>query len=147
MMRRTVLERISAAGVVGSTMLSGCLGSVGSSGTGYRWTYDGIGKLDVVKEGTVFGRKGDDHSRMESAFALDAATGRVQWTYGGTGYPGDYQELTVEDGVYFGDCSDDDCYDLYALDQDGERRWVLEDINPGRERPHVADGFVYAGNV
>ena len=147
MKRRTVLETISAAGVVGSTMLSGCLGSVGSSGTGYRWTYDGVGELDVVKEGTVFGRKGDDHSRMESAFALDATTGEVQWTYGGTGFPGDYRELAVEDGVYFGDCGDDDCYDLYALDQDGEERWVLEDVNPGHERPHVADGFVYVGNV
>lgn len=138
---------MSAAGVVGSTMLSGCLGSVGSPSTGYRWTYDVVGELDVVKEGTVFGRKGSDHSRMESAFALDAATGRVRWTYGGTGYPGDYQELTVEDGVYFGDCGDDDCYDLYALDQDGEERWILEDVNPWHERPHVADGVVYVGNV
>ncbi|PSP91825.1 hypothetical protein BRC87_01605, partial [Halobacteriales archaeon QS_4_66_20] len=67
MKRRTVLETMSAAGVAGSAILSGCLGSVGSPGSDYRWTYDGVGELDVVKEGTVFGRKGDDHSRMESA--------------------------------------------------------------------------------
>jgi outer membrane protein assembly factor BamB len=163
MKRRTWLKIAGGAGAIGSSMLGGCLGSGDDTDhrrndSDYRWKYDVGGELDAVSQGTVFGRERSDEeavgndSVLESGpeangqvVALDVETGKLQWTYGGTGELSSYTELTVTDGVYFGYCGDDDCIGLYALERDGEERWS-SDVGGARRSPFVVDGVIYVGN-
>lgn len=140
MKRRTVLGMLAGAGTVGSTILSGCLHR--SSGSSYRWKTDVVGELDSVSEGLVFGRTGK--FGLGQVFALDAATGELDWTYGEQSDMSNYTELTVSDGVYFGSCGDDDCGSLSALDMDGTERWTGG--NSGPEGPCLVDGITYTVN-
>ncbi|ELZ03411.1 outer membrane protein assembly factor BamB family protein [Natrialba asiatica] len=142
MERRTVL---GVAGVVGSSILGGCLGAFtdGGSGTGYQWRYDTGGELDAVSQGVVFARERSDGQIV----ALDATTGERQWAYGEVGGMDAYSELAVtETGIYFGYCTDDDCIGLYALDRDGKERWRDDTVGAGRNSPFVVEGIVYVAS-
>lgn len=151
MKRRALLKGVGASTVAGSASLSGCLGTIGGQGdceTDHRWCYGVGGELDAVEDGTLFGRTRAEGAHSEESqrdvVALDADTGERQWAFGPISSENDfYTDLTVQEGVYFSWCTDDDCKRLYALEPDGEERWT-RDIDAGGERPLVGDGTVYA---
>lgn len=151
MERRVLLKAVGASTVLGSSSLSGCLGTVGSWGdceTDHRWCYGVGGELDAVEDGILYGRTRAEGSQsgegQRDVVALDTDTGERQWTFGPASSGMDrYSDLAVQDGVYFSWCTDQDCKRLYALEPDGEERWT-RDIYAGHERPVVADGTVYA---
>ena len=131
------------AGVVGSSMLIGCLGFADDAGGDYQWRYDAGGELDVISQGVVFGREQSNGQVV----ALDAPSGERRWTYGEASGMDTYSELAVtETDIYFGYCTDEDCSGLYALDRDGEERWRDDTVGTGRTSPFVIDGIVYVAS-
>lgn len=151
--RRAVLRALGAAGAVGVSAGSGCLGALAGEPGGFggenEWRYDVGGRLDAVAEGRVLGREDwDDDDADGAVFALDAETGRQQWTYGQSGPYSTYTDLTVTDGIYVGfgdDAIGSGDGDVHALAFDGTERWTRE-VGSVYERPRVRDGVCYAGS-
>lgn len=131
MQRRDVLEAAGAVGLLGSSLVSGCLqhpqagatndrengdepngvqngqngdeGDTGDGGDGPEWSHGIGGMVDAVAHGVVFGREDFMADGAEGGvFALDVETGEHWWTYGETGGYTMYTSPTVVDAVYFG---------------------------------------------
>lgn len=157
MHRRTVLRAVGAAGLAGLSATSGCLGALdgafGRDGPG--WRHGVGGWVDAVESGLVLGREvTDDRGVFDlgggdgSVFALDAATGEREWSYGETGAYSFYTAPTVDGGIFFGlgdDAGGSGNGAVYALDVDGTERWT-RDVGSVYHPPRVADGVVYAGS-
>jgi outer membrane protein assembly factor BamB len=77
----------------------------------------------------------------DSLYALDAATGRVRWTYKNS----DIQSPALGGGVVY--CGNFQGEELHAVDAaTGKRRWKYPTGGPVTARPLVAGGRVYVGN-
>lgn len=157
MQRRTVLRAVGATGLAGLSAASGCLGALDSAFDrgGPGWRHGVGGWVDTVESGLVFGREvTDDRGVFDlgggdgSVFALDAATGEREWSYGETSGHTYYTPPRVDGGVYFAlndDVRGNGFGELRALNRDGTERWVR-----GVEStysPLVDGDVVYAGST
>ncbi len=125
----------------------------GTNGEGERetnvvWEHGVGGRVDVARDGTVYGREEfTDEDGQGGVFALDASDGDHRWTYGETGGYTTYTAPVVDDAVYFGwadDAIGSGTGSLHALETDGEERWE-RDVGSVYDAPVVRDGTVYAG--
>lgn len=165
MNRRSFLGRTATAGLVGMSSLSGCSRASTDEGVGddatvpgegngtpvesFAWQHDVGGWVEAIVGNRLFGR---EFFALENAdggvFCLDAETGDHRWTYGQAGFYHTFTPLTAADALYVGSGSDvigDEEGDTYALEFDGEERWVA-DTGSVYRRPQVADGLVYVGS-
>jgi len=90
----------------------------------------------VVVDGLVYYPQ---NANGDTLFALDAATGEVEWIFTGTGSTDD--AVTVKNGYLY--IASDSLWCLDALT--GERIWATGDADGGASTPAVVDGRVYCG--
>lgn len=153
MRRRAILRAAGTAGVLGLSGASGCIRTVADRFSSYgresEWRYNVGGYIDAVSNGYVFGRQTHSSDRGEgSVFALDAETGRTEWTYGRTHGYSQWTDLTVADAVYFGSRTHTPgsrVYEVTAMEFGGKRRWTHA-TRSVYTPPRLADGTVYAGS-
>ncbi|MCD4846741.1 MAG: PQQ-binding-like beta-propeller repeat protein [Candidatus Aegiribacteria sp.] len=88
----------------------------------------------VVVDGLVYYPQ---DSGGEDLYALDAATGEVEWVFTGTGYTDD--AVTVKDGKLY--TASDSIWCIDALE--GEMIWVFGDADWHGSTPAVSNGKVY----
>lgn len=142
------MKTAGALAAAGATGVTGCLGAGDASDENVVWEHGVGGRVDAVHDGKVYGREDRRDGGKRGAFALNATDGEREWTYGEIGGSSTYTPLVVDGGVYFG-YSDDEvgsgAGDLYALDEDGDERWV-RDVGSVYDAPVVRDGVVYAGS-
>lgn len=141
------------AGAVVAAGLSGCLddGNEQRDETGVVWEHDVGGNVDVVHDGTVYGREDWDGEGSGGVLAL-TSDGDDVWTYGETGGYSTYTRVVVGDGafnrgVYFGKADDaigSGDGELYALELDGAERWV-RDVGSVYDPPVLHDDGVLVG--
>ena len=107
------------------------------------WTAPILGTLHefptpVVVDGLVYHpQDGASGGYGDTLFALDAATGEIEWIFTGTGPTDD--AVTVKDGRLYIACDSVYCLDAYT----GEMIWVFGDANGYGSTPAVSDGKVY----
>ena len=105
--------------------------------------------VDAVAHGAVFGREDFMADGAEGGvFALEVETGAHRWTYGETGGYTTYTSPAVADAVYVGrgdDAIGSGTGELYALEFDGEERWI-RDVGSVYSRPRVVDDTVYVAS-
>ena len=170
--RRSLIKAACTIGTLAAPTAAGCLQSLEAgrengrgNGTGEtngddctiedpgfdgsEWEHEVGGLVDVVAHGRVFGREDFAAENADGGvFCLDAETGAHEWTYGESGGYTTYTRPTVEDAVYVGrgtDAIGDGSGELYALEFDGEERWVADEVGSVYESPRVADCTVYVG--
>jgi len=147
MERRTFVKTTCALAAAGAT---GCLGESGASDASVVWAHGVGGRVDAVRDGTVYGREDWRNDGKRGAFALSTPDGERKWTYGEVGGYSTYTAVVVseEGDVYFGYADDEvgsGKGDMYALEADGDERWV-RDVGSVYNTPIVCDGIVYVGS-
>lgn len=165
MNRRSFLGRTATAGLIGTTSLSGCFqapnggrsdatdtGQDGANGTPdeeFGWQHNVGGWVEAIVGDRLFGREFFAHEDADGGvYCLDTETGDHQWTYGQAGFYHLFTPLTTADAIYVGFGSDaigDEEGETYALEFDGEERWVA-DTGSVYTPPQVDDGVVYVGS-
>lgn len=156
-----VSRRSLVAGLVGGTLLAGCLGDDGddsleipppedddasdsSDDDPDRWEHDATVSLGPAQDGVIYGIE-DFQQGSGGVIALDVETGTVDWRYGETGGYTTFTEPTLADGIYVGfgdDAFGSESGSLHALDLDGEERFSIETASI-YDPPVVADGTVF----
>ncbi len=115
-----------------------------TSNTEYAWHHETPGSHLTVAQGLVFGQEQPrDVNNPEAAggiFALDAATGSHEWTYGSSGPLSGYRTPIVKDAVYVTKAGDAGNYSASAIEFDGTERWAGLDAYPKQ----IVDGVAYA---
>lgn len=148
MERRRFVKTAGSLAAAGATGVTGCLGEGDASGENVVWEHGVGGRVDAVHNEMVYGREDWREGGKRGVFALDAAEGEREWTYGEIGGSSTYTPLVVDGGVYFGYGDDEvgsGAGNLYALDEDGGERWV-RDVGSVYDAPVVKGGVVYAGS-
>lgn len=147
MNRRSLVKTAGAVGVIGSSLLGGCLENSAISDSGemeYEWHTENVDEIVDAEAGTVITwDRADSNAGDDSIVGLDIETGSRTWSNTpGAGGIAPYSDLTVDDGIYFTICSDIDCLSVNAVDTDGEPRWTRE-IAAGGRAPVVVEDTIY----
>lgn len=149
----------AGATVIGSSLLSGCLGMLQGSDddsntdapslyrTKYDWCVPGDLEVDSVVGDTVLGRRDITERRSETreAIALSAETGSITWSYETERDVDHFTAVTVDDGIYLTRGGPQDGNGVVALNMDGTKRWIVNTA-VGYERPRVANDTVYVAD-
>lgn len=159
MKRRQLLQTAAGTSVIGSALLSGCLGMLGESNTDsntdeptidrtrYDWCVSGDVGIDTVVGDTVISRRYTDENGpvAREVVALNAETGSVKWSYETERATEQFIDVTVDDGIYLTRSDREDPNGVVVLNMDGTKRWTA---NPtvGPEPPRVANDTVYVTN-